>query len=61
MAEQILALAAAQQIPVGEDSELAQLLSSVKLAGSVPPDVLVTLAALVTFICRADTTIAEAG
>ena len=52
MAEKILELAKEHNIPIHEDSDLAEILSRLDLQAEIPPDTYVVVAELLAFIYR---------
>jgi len=52
MAERILELAKEHDIPIHEDSDLAEILSRLDLQAEIPPDTYVVVAELLAFIYR---------
>jgi len=52
MAEKILELAREHNIPVHEDSDLAEILSRLDLQAEIPPETYVVVAELLAFIYR---------
>lgn len=54
MAEQIVALAFASGIKVREDADLAELLSAVDLDCEIPPEALIAVAEVLSYVYRAN-------
>lgn len=54
IAEQILALAFANGVKVREDSDLAELLSAIDLDCEIPPEALVAVAEILSYVYRAN-------
>lgn len=54
LASRILEVAAAHQVPVEEDGDLARLLESVPLFEEIPPPLYPVVAEVLTFIYRAN-------
>lgn len=54
MAEQILALAFANGVKVREDADLAELLSAIDLDCEIPPEALVAVAEILSYVYRAN-------
>ncbi len=52
--EQVLAIAAAHGSAARNDAEAARTLASLDLDSPIPPEVLVTVAEIISYICRAD-------
>ena len=52
--EQVLALAAAHGSAARDDGEAARALASLDLDSPIPPEVLATVAEIITYVCRAD-------
>ncbi len=52
--EQALALAAAHGSAASDDGEAAHALASLDLDSPIPPEVLATVAQIITYVCRAD-------
>ena len=50
IAEQILAIAFAQGVPVREDADLAQLLTSIDIDSEIPAEVLAAVAEIMTYV-----------
>ncbi len=59
--EQVLAIAAAHGGTARDDAEAARTLASLDLDSPIPPEVLVTVAEIITYICRADRRAREAA
>ncbi len=58
--EQALAIAAAHGSAARNDAEAARTLASLDLDSPIPPEVLVTVAEIISYICRADRRAPEA-
>ncbi len=58
--EQALAIAAADGGAARTDAEAARALASLDLDSPIPPEVLVTVAEIIGYICRADRRAGEA-
>lgn len=61
VAEQILAIAFAKGIPVREDADLAEILSTVDVDSEIPIDALAAVAEILSYLYRHNRAAAEAG
>ncbi|HVJ35570.1 MAG TPA: EscU/YscU/HrcU family type III secretion system export apparatus switch protein [Terriglobia bacterium] len=61
VAEQILALAFAKGIPVREDADLAEILSTVDVDSEIPIDALAAVAEILSYLYRYNRTTREAS
>ncbi|HVI87219.1 MAG TPA: EscU/YscU/HrcU family type III secretion system export apparatus switch protein [Dongiaceae bacterium] len=61
VAEQILAIAFAKGIPVREDADLVEILSTVDVDSDVPIDALAAVAEILSYLYRHNRSTAEAG
>jgi len=61
VADQILAIAFAKGIPVREDADLVEILSTVDVDSEVPIDALAAVAEILSYLYRPNRSTAEAG